>query len=80
MATASVLTSKVRPEVEFDPSNSEHRRLYGLLLVQVTALTKVLLIVSCSSTILTMNFLASRNSSCVRYLLVNRSNRITYGC
>lgn len=32
MATASVLATKVRPEVEFDPSNPEHRRLYGLFL------------------------------------------------
>ena len=32
MATASVLATKVRPEVEFDPTNSEHRKLYGLFL------------------------------------------------
>lgn len=32
MATASVLASKVRPEVEFDASNIEHRKLYGIFL------------------------------------------------
>ncbi len=32
MASANVLASKVRPEVEFDPSNPEHRRLYSLFL------------------------------------------------
>lgn len=32
MASASVLATKVRPEVEFDPSNAEHRKLYGLFL------------------------------------------------
>ncbi len=30
MATASVLATKVRPEVEFEPASCEHRKLYGL--------------------------------------------------
>jgi hypothetical protein len=32
MASANVLSKKVRPEVEFDVKNSEHRRLYSLFL------------------------------------------------
>lgn len=32
MATASVLSKKLRPEVEFDTNNFEHRRLYALFL------------------------------------------------
>lgn len=32
MASAYVLATKVRPEVEFDPSNPEHRKLYGQFL------------------------------------------------
>ena len=90
MASAYVLATKVRPEVEFDPSNPEHRKLYGMFLKNNSwrhspfrfitrpsyGIDKVSLIVSCQSITLAKN-LAAKNTPTVLMHSVNSCNTET---